>query len=62
MELGASLDLDELLPLALERMRSAVGAEAGTLWMVDAKAWYVVVPGPARSATGFWARNADGRM
>jgi GAF domain-containing protein/multidrug resistance efflux pump len=35
MELAASLDLDELLPLALERMRSAVGAEAGTLWMVD---------------------------
>jgi GAF domain-containing protein/multidrug resistance efflux pump len=35
MELGASLELDELLPLALERMRSAVGAEAGTLWMVE---------------------------
>jgi GAF domain-containing protein/multidrug resistance efflux pump len=35
MELAASLDLDELLPLALERMRSAVGAEAGLLWMLD---------------------------
>ena len=35
MELGASLELDELLPLALERMRSAAGAEAGTLWMVE---------------------------
>ncbi|MFL5496729.1 MAG: efflux RND transporter periplasmic adaptor subunit [Gemmatimonadales bacterium] len=37
MELAASLDLDELLPLALERMRSAVGAEAGLLWMLDAE-------------------------
>src|SRR3954453_5406154 len=35
MELAASLDLGELLPLALERRRSAVGAEAGTLWMAD---------------------------
>src|SRR6266536_766620 len=35
MELAASLDLDELLPLALERMRSAAGAEAGLLWMLD---------------------------
>jgi GAF domain-containing protein/biotin carboxyl carrier protein len=35
MELVASLDLDELLPLALERMRSAAGAEAGLLWMLD---------------------------
>jgi multidrug resistance efflux pump/GAF domain-containing protein len=35
MELAASLDLDELLPLALQRLRSAVGAEAGTLWMID---------------------------
>src|SRR5256885_14153994 len=35
MELAASLDLDELLPLALERMRTAVGAEAGLLWMLD---------------------------
>src|SRR6266496_2502387 len=35
MELGASLELAELLPLALERMRSPVGAGAGTLWMVD---------------------------
>jgi multidrug resistance efflux pump/GAF domain-containing protein len=35
MELASSLDLDELLPLALERMRSAVGAGAGTLWMAD---------------------------
>jgi GAF domain-containing protein/biotin carboxyl carrier protein len=35
MELAGSLDLDELLPLALERMRSAVSAGAGLLWMLD---------------------------
>jgi len=43
MELGASLELDELLPLALERMRSAAGA-SGTLWMVEAEGMVAVAP------------------
>ncbi|MDQ3137198.1 MAG: GAF domain-containing protein, partial [Gemmatimonadota bacterium] len=35
LALAASLDLDALLPLALARLRSAVGAGAGTLWLVE---------------------------
>src|SRR3954447_22500822 len=35
LELGASLDLDTLLPLVLERFRSSVGAGAGTVWLAD---------------------------
>jgi GAF domain-containing protein len=35
VELSASLDLDELLPLVLERMRAAVAAQAGTLWVAE---------------------------
>jgi GAF domain-containing protein len=35
VELSASLELDELLPLVLERMRSAVAAHAGTLWVAE---------------------------
>src|SRR5580765_3129677 len=35
VELSASLELDELLPRVLERMRSAVAAQAGTLWVAE---------------------------
>src|SRR5215207_3387400 len=35
LELAASLDLEGLLPVALDRVGRTVGAEAGTLWLVD---------------------------
>jgi len=35
VELSASLELDELLPRVLERMRAAVAAQAGTLWVAE---------------------------
>src|SRR5215208_5545114 len=35
VELSASLELDELLPLVLERMRSTVAALACTLWVAE---------------------------
>lgn len=35
LELAASLDLEVVLPLALDRLRSSVSASAGTLWLTD---------------------------
>ena len=40
VELSASLELDELLPLVLERMRSAVAAQAGTLWVAESEGMF----------------------
>jgi GAF domain-containing protein len=40
VELSASLELDELLPRVLERMRSAVAAQAGTLWVAESEGMF----------------------
>jgi GAF domain-containing protein/biotin carboxyl carrier protein len=35
LELGASLDLDELLPKIFDRVLAALGAEGGSIWVAD---------------------------
>jgi GAF domain-containing protein/biotin carboxyl carrier protein len=35
LELGASLDFDELLPKVFERVIAALGAEGGSIWIAD---------------------------
>src|ERR1041385_8324329 len=35
LELGASLDLDELVPTVFSRVLAALGAEGGSIWIAD---------------------------
>ena len=35
LELGASLDFDELLPKVFDRVLAALGAEGGSIWIAD---------------------------
>ncbi|HEY9016493.1 MAG TPA: hypothetical protein VIM84_15670, partial [Gemmatimonadales bacterium] len=35
LELGASLDFDELVPKVFNRVLTAVGAEGGSIWIAD---------------------------
>src|SRR5689334_6739000 len=35
LELGASLDFDELLPKVFQRVLAALGAEGGSIWIAD---------------------------
>jgi len=35
LELGASLDFDELLPKVFNRVLTALGAEGGSIWIAD---------------------------